>query len=77
MNNKCTSCQWEYPDHLLNPLMTSHGMVGQVCGICALAISNDMLGIKRKKFDGENAEELRLEAVAWRKKHANKKPLVN
>lgn len=77
MKNKCTHCRWEYPDEYLNPLMTTEGIFGQVCGICALAYMNKMTGEKRKKFDGESAEELRVLAVQWRKTHANQKPQVN
>ena len=77
MKNKCTQCRWEYPDELLQPLQTGEGVIGQMCGICALAWVNEMHGLKREKFDGENAEDLRLRAIQWRKDHANKRPKAN
>lgn len=39
-----------------------------LCGICALEITNHIHGIKRKKFGGEMAESLRQEAIAYNKK---------
>lgn len=74
---KCTQCNWKYPDELLNPLMTNKGYIPDVCGICALQISNMMMGEKRKTFNGETAEDLRQQAIEWRLKHADKKPKVN
>lgn len=65
---KCNKCEVSYPDDYLSPIITSQGSVGQVCGICALEISNEALGIKRNKFNGEMAEEARQDAIAWRQK---------
>ncbi len=42
---------------------------GIVCGICALEMGNKLMGLDRLKFDGERAEQLRLDAIKWRKEH--------
>ena len=65
--NKCQKCKIEYPNGYLSPLITSKGSL-LVCGICALEIGNEVLGIKRKKFNGEEAERLRQMAIQYRKK---------
>lgn len=41
-----------------------------VCGVCALEISNKVLGFVRTEFSGPAAEALRQSAIKWR----NKKP---
>jgi hypothetical protein len=58
---KCEECKFNYPKHLIS--------VG-ICGICALENSNRVHGIKRTKFNGEIAEEMRLGAIAHRAKRA-------
>lgn len=64
---KCGSCGYMYPCDILSPLMSSDGNMGEVCGICALKMSNEILGIERDRFDGEMAEEMRLDAIEFRK----------
>lgn len=64
---KCTECKIEYPNGYTFPMFTSEGNQVSVCGICALLISNKVLGITRKKFDGELAEEARQKAIKYRR----------
>jgi len=66
---ECANCGIDYPPELLSPIRGSIS-THSVCGICALEITNKVLGINRKKFDGQMAEELRLGAIEWRKKNA-------
>lgn len=66
---KCSSCNWSYPEEFLNAMFSSKGVEQSICGICALAISNKTLGVERTHFTGEMAEDLRLDAVEWRKTH--------
>ena len=66
---KCGHCKVKYPDELLSPMFTNKGITEDVCGICALALSNEALGINRKEFNGEIAEQMRLDAIEFRKKH--------
>jgi len=63
----CNECKWNYPDHLLSPLVTNKGNTELVCGICALELMNESTGIKRTRFTGQVAEQMRLAAVQWRK----------
>ena len=64
---KCNECGFDYPEEILAPLMTSSGNVASVCGICALELSNQVLGVERTEFQGEIAESFRLEALRIRK----------
>ena len=67
-------CNVIYPNELVSPL--GGNVRGNVCGICALAVSNSISSrsMKRKKFDGEIAEQLRLKAIEWRKReHSTRK----
>jgi hypothetical protein len=61
---KCKICKIEYPDEIL-----SNG----ICGICALELTNKIHGTNRTSFNGEMAEDLRLQAIAWRKKYKDNK----
>lgn len=65
----CANCGIKYPVYILSPLLGSEGYHKCVCGICALELSNEYLGIKRRKFQGEMAEEFRQKAIEWRKTH--------
>lgn len=65
---KCNNCKRKIPEELLSPIMTSKGNTAGVCGVCALEISNRVLGIERDHFDGEMAEDMRLEAIKHYKK---------
>jgi hypothetical protein len=64
---KCARCKINYPAAILNPVHTDKGVTGEVCGICALEMSNEIHGIHRKRFDGEVAEHMRQQALAWRR----------
>lgn len=64
----CTSCFTEYPEELVTQMFVNGGYV-KVCGICALQISNEVHGTKRRKFDGEQAEQMRQRAILWRRDH--------
>ena len=65
---KCEKCKIKYPSEILSPLLGSYP-TGNICGICALKLTNQIHGIKKKKFTGKMAEKLRLKAILWRKKH--------
>lgn len=64
----CTNCKRTLPDGLTSPLMTGEGNTGSICGVCALELSNKVLGINRKKFNGEMAEYFRQKALKYYKK---------
>lgn len=69
---RCNCCGYEYPaDVSLSPVsmgMRSGGVIRteRVCGICALVISNQAMGVERKAFDGQVAEQMRQRALAAR-----------
>lgn len=65
---KCGNCGVVYPNGYTSPMHTGDGSTDNICGICALELSNAYHGVIRKKFDGTMAEELRQNAIAWRKK---------
>jgi hypothetical protein len=71
---ECDKCRWDYPVHLLNPIVSSEGYSVPVCGICALQIINEAHGIRRTRFGGEQAEATRQGALAWRRNHPDKEP---
>lgn len=71
---KCTKCGWQYRNHLLHQMSGNGILYGIMCPICALGISNEILGITREKFDGPKAERLRQEAIRWRTNHPECKP---
>ena len=64
----CTRCEVRYPDELVTH-MNANGTYVRVCGICALEISNEIHGDQRTECGGEQAELLRQDALAWRRKH--------
>jgi len=68
MMKHCPECGVDYPEGLLSALVTSGGTTAWVCGICALEISNRLFGVRRQKFQGEVAEDLRQAAIRWRRK---------
>lgn len=67
---RCSCCKVNYPDGLV-VLMMVNGERPLVCGICALDISNEAHGITRKRFDGEFAEDLRQQAIEFRKRKSS------
>jgi hypothetical protein len=71
----CPNCKWLYPAVYLHPMQTSAGTIEPICGICALDLSNSVLGVKRKRFDGQMAEHLRRMAIDWRKRHKDLTPI--
>jgi hypothetical protein len=65
---RCEACKLEFPDHLINPLVSMEiGKVSypKLCPICALETSNQLTREKRTAFDGPIAERLHQEAKAW------------
>jgi hypothetical protein len=65
---KCNRCKLWYPDGYTSPVIGILGInCGGVCGICALDITNEILGVEREKFNGEQAENMRQNAILWRK----------
>lgn len=72
---KCSRCHWDYPSQILSPFISSAGNRQNCCGICALELKNEIHGTRWEHFDGSIAEQMRLEAVQWRKRHP--KEVVN
>lgn len=65
---RCGNCKIEYPSEILSvPFGFGNGK--PLCGICALQLSNELHGDNRTEFNGETAEDFRLAAIEWRKKH--------
>jgi hypothetical protein len=56
----CADCKREYPDELTAPF---NGRI--ICGICALAATNAMHGTSFTSFQGEAAEDMRLDCIAY------------
>ena len=73
----CDKCKWNYPYEFLNQMYTGRGYTPLICGICALEISNQELGITEKNFHGEIAESMRLLALEWRREHSQNAPKNN
>ncbi len=58
----CKKCEGEFPDHLINKFISNEGAIS-VCPICALELTNQAHGIKRKNFNkGSKAQQLLDEA---------------
>lgn len=74
MGTRCAECGWSYPDAILAQMMISGKYTGRICGICALDITNRVHGVIRKRFQGQQAESNRLDAIKWRKQYPNCKP---
>ena len=72
----CDNCNWDYPFEFLAPFSSSTINKSNVCGICALDLSNivHVHSKSRIKFDGVQAEEFRQLALRWRKRHPSKGP---
>jgi hypothetical protein len=70
---KCSDCGWTYPDGYVNPFVSSKGNE-MLCGICALAASNELHGTHWKQFGGETAEDARQDAVAYRELNPKRRP---
>jgi hypothetical protein len=76
----CARCRVRYPTALLSPLtdilMTDTGEPAQaVCGICALALMNQRRGSNDTRLESQMAEDLRQQAIAWRREHPTREPL--
>jgi hypothetical protein len=58
---RCHKCKRQFPDHLIDNLITVTGgkMTSlSVCPICALDLSNKQHGINRAEFTGEKANQM-------------------
>lgn len=66
---QCNRCKIWYPDGYTSPVIGAGS--GGVCGICALEIVNEVTGVERKKFNGEEAERMRQQAKRWRATSVN------
>jgi len=63
---QCQRCKIDYPDGYTSRILgTLRPLI--VCGICSLKIQNQITGFKRKSFDDPVAEDLRVNAVLYRK----------
>jgi hypothetical protein len=69
----CTRCVTSYPDELVTQMFVNGGYT-MVCGVCALEVSNAVHGTNRRKFRGAQAEQLRQDALQWRRDHPVVKP---
>jgi hypothetical protein len=65
--SQCDNCKRIIPQEMLSTMFTNEGVTGEICGVCALDISNKALGIERTEFRGEIAEGMRQEALAYYK----------
>lgn len=74
---RCTNCQWKYPEQILADMDVSGTITHNVCGICALEMSNRTLKHQRTEFNGERAEACRLAAIEWRRTHPQDGPVVH
>jgi hypothetical protein len=66
---KCTQCKWDYPEDILGPVLVGDTIVGPMCGICALDLSNVVHGEQhgvRMYFIGKKAERCRQLALRYR-----------
>jgi hypothetical protein len=72
----CARCRVRYPTGLLSPLETDQGEPAQtVCGICALALMNQKRRSSDTRLKSELAEDLRQQAIAWRREHPTREPV--
>lgn len=63
----CARCKWNYPDvGYVSDIFTSTQGYLHVCGICALAITNELHGTNMTEFHGEMAEQVRQDCIAYR-----------
>lgn len=70
MANTCSKCQTDYPAGVPVREFRSNRppYAKRLCGICALAMTNEIHGDNRKTFTlGSMAEEARLAAVKFKK----------
>ena len=72
--SKCAQCKIDYPNGVeLSPIsfggkdIGELSITGEVCGICALEITNKIHGVKQTSFQGRMAEENRQAAIRYRK----------
>ena len=68
----CAKCKREFPTTCMHPVVLN-GCYNSpsVCGICALTMFNDAIGIPRKSFSpGSAAEKQRQQAIQWLKNKA-------
>lgn len=61
---RCGTCGLDYPNHCVNALVTSQGNF-LLCGTCALEEVNRIHGTQMTRFHGEQAEQARLDSIAW------------
>lgn len=67
---RCDECGESYPPELVTHYFSGNARFqrSRCCGVCALALSNKEHGLKRRKFQGELAEAMRQDAIAYRLK---------
>ena len=65
---KCDKCQVNYPSELVQPMNTNiDTRYRNVCGICYLELKNKFFGLNDKQLWGEVAEDIRQQAIKFRK----------
>ena len=70
----CDGCGWRYPVEILSVFVSDKANTKPICGVCALARSNEIHGITRRRFDGEMAEDFRQDTLAFRREHPEYAP---
>lgn len=66
---RCQKCRKNYPDHLVQPFISSDRPHRRLCAICALETRNEELGLPLgTPFQGEMAAELYEEAVEYNRR---------
>jgi hypothetical protein len=72
----CRRCRVRYPTALLSsPLIAEGELASTVCGICALALMNKRSGSKETRLEDEAAEDMRQQAIVWRREHPTREPV--
>lgn len=72
----CEVCRWDYPNDYVSTYHASDCRSGkEVCGVCALELSNQTHGAPtRASFAGAKAESYRQMAINWRAAHPEHAP---
>lgn len=70
---RCSNCKVSYPAELVSEFVSEprsprrrNWPMPMLCGICALAKTNEVHGVSQTRFDGPRAEQLRQAAIAYR-----------
>lgn len=68
MMTKCLNCKKSFPDSLLSPLIINGHATEPMCGICALKLRNESMGLPLDElFQGEQARLMYEKALKFLK----------